>query len=200
MEVSVKYTIFTLFVLFTVSANSANIGQVFTAQPQIADYQVGERWVWQFKGVTDQGVVRAEGHDVRQVIEDNGVLSVKSQYGAIPVADIVKPETSETPRFKWPLVVGKTWIYENHWMSDDGTTGKTVQNVKILHYKEEAVSAGKFMAYTISYKGKISNSRGYNADSEEIYVYSPEVKNFIKLTQIQDDYRYVEELVEYTKP
>lgn len=39
-----------------------------------------------------------------------------------------------------------------------------------------------------------------NADSEEIYVYSPEVKNFIKLTQIQDDYRYVEELVEYTKP
>ena len=195
-----KYTIFTLFVLFTVSANSANKGQILTAQPQLADYQVGERWMWKFKGVTDQGVVRSEGHDVRKVIKDNGVLSVKSQYGVIPVSDIVKPETSETPRFKWPLVVGKTWTYENHWKSDDGTTGKTVQTAKILHYKEETVGAGKFMAYTIYYKGKISNSRGYNADSEEIYVYSPEVKNFIKLTQLQGDYRYVEELVEYTKP
>jgi hypothetical protein len=25
----------------------------------------------------------------------------------IPVSDIVKPEESETPRYKWPLEVGK---------------------------------------------------------------------------------------------
>lgn len=195
-----KSITFALFVLFTLNANSANKPHSPTEQPHASDYQVGEKWVWEFKGVTEQGEVRSEGRDVRQVIEENGALSVKSQYGTIAVSELVKPDTSETPRFKWPLQVGKTWTYESHWKSDDGTTGKTVQNVQVLAYKEEKVGAGKFMAYTISYKGKVSNSRGYNADTEEIYVYAPEVKNFIKLTQKQDDYHYVEELVEYSKP
>lgn len=195
-----KYVVIALFAVFALNANSADKFQSPAKQPVLSDYQVGEKWVWQFKGVTVQGVVRAEGRDVRQVIDDNGVLSVKSQYGTIPVSDIVKPETSQTPRFKWPLEVGKKWTYESHWKSDDGTTGKTVQSVEVLSYKEETVSAGKFMAYTISYQGNVSNSRGYNAETEEIYLYSPKVKNFIKLTQKQDDYHYVEELVEYSKP
>lgn len=195
-----KFIIFGLLLVFTVGVNSANKAQNQAEQPQLEDYQIGEQWVWQFKGTTDQGIVRSEGRDLRKVIKDKGILSVKSQYGIIPVSDIVQPESSETPRLKWPLKVGKTWIYESHWKSDDGTTGKTVQSARVLSYKEETVGAGKFMAYTISYKGNISNSRGHNAESEEIYVYAPEVKNFIKLTQIQDDYNYVEELVEYFKP
>jgi hypothetical protein len=49
------------------------------------------------------------------------------------------------------------------------------------------------------YKGKITNSRGYNADVEEVFLYAPEIKNLIKLTQSQSDYHYVEELIEYSK-
>ncbi len=66
-------------------------------------------------------------------------------------------------------------------------------------YKEETVEAGTFMAYTIKYTGKTTNSRGYNADEEEVWLYAPAVKTFIKLTQSQGDFLYVEELIEYSK-
>lgn len=49
------------------------------------------------------------------------------------------------------------------------------------------------------YKGKITNSKGYSADVEELFMYAPEIKNFIKPTQSQPDYDYVEELIEYSK-
>ena len=35
----------------------------------------------------------------------------------IPVSDFVSPEVSETPRYKWPLEVGKKWKYEKSWTS-----------------------------------------------------------------------------------
>jgi len=56
------------------------------------------------------------------------------------------------------------------------------------------------MAYTIKYKGKITNSRGYSADTEDVWWYAPSLKNFIKLTQTQDDFLYVEELIKYSNP
>jgi len=68
-----------------------------------------------------------------------------------------------------------------------------------VSFKSEKVEAGTFMAYTIQYKGKISNSRGYSAATEDVHVYAPELKTFIKLTQKQDDYLYTEELVKYSK-
>ena len=118
----------------------------------------------------------------------------------IPVTDIVKADDSETPKYDWPLEVGKKWKYENNWTSQDGTTGNQSQDAEVLSYKEETVEAGTFMAYTIKYKGKTTNSRGYNANEEEVWLYAPEVKNFIKLTQNQGDFLYVEELIEYSKP
>jgi len=69
----------------------------------------------------------------------------------------------------------------------------------VLSLKKETVEAGTFLAFTIQYKGRITNSRGYSADVEELFLYAPEVKNFIKLTQSQPDYDYVEELIEYSK-
>jgi hypothetical protein len=96
--------------------------------------------------------------------------------------------------------VGKKWKYENNWTSQDGTTGSQSQDVEILSFKEETVEAGTFMAYTIKYKGKITNSRGYSADVEDVWLYAPELKNFIKLTQTQDDFLYEEELIKYSNP
>lgn len=171
-----------------------------TQQPTLADYQVGEKWVWKYKGVTTEGEVRSDGTDTREVVSTDGVLGMTIDKDTIPVAEMVKPEESETPKYNWPLKVGKKWKYENNWTSQDGTTGKQSQDAEVLSYQEETVEAGTFMAYTIKYTGKTTNSRGYSANEEEVWLYAPAVKNFIKLTQNQGDFLYVEELIEYSKP
>ena len=170
----------------------------FTKQPTISDYKVGEKWVWKYKGVTAKGEVRSEGRDKREIVEVNGELLMTIGKDTIPVTEIVKPEVSNTPKYDWPLKVGKKWVYEENWTSQDGTTGKQRLNAEIVSYKEEKVEAGNFVAYTIHYNGKITNSRGYNAVVDEVWLYAPKVKNFIKLTQKQDDFVYNEELVEYS--
>jgi hypothetical protein len=171
-----------------------------TQQPTLADYQVGEKWVWKYKGVTTEGEVRSDGEDTRVIVSVDGVLGMTIGNDTIPLTDIVKPDESKTPKYDWPLEVGKKWKYENNWTSQDGTTGNQSQDAEVLSYQEETVAAGTFMAYTIRYTGKTSNSRGYNANEEEVWLYAPAVKNFIKLTQNQGEFSYVEELIEYSKP
>jgi hypothetical protein len=190
-------------VLLTVlifSACNDNTKSGITQQPTLADYSVGEKWVWKYKGVTAEGEVRSDGKDRREIVSANGVLGMTIGKDTIPVTEIVKPEESETPKYDWPLEVGKKWKYENNWTSQDGTTGKQSQDAEILSYQEETVEAGTFMAYTIKYTGKTTNSRGYSADETEVWIYAPAVKTFIKLTQDQGDFHYVEELIEYSKP
>ena len=169
-----------------------------TQQPTQADYKDGEKWIWKYKGVTTAGEIRAEGKDTKKIISQNGVLNMVTQHKTIPLTDIVKPVESKTPRYSWPLQVGKKWTFEQNWKSEDGTEGSTIQDAEVLSYKEETVQAGTFMAYTIKYKGKITNSKGYSADTEDIHLYAPRLKTFIKLTQSQNDYLYIEELVSYT--
>jgi hypothetical protein len=171
-----------------------------TQQPTIDDYQIGEQWVWKFKGVTSEGEVRSDGTDKRMIVQMNEGLGMTIGNDTIPLTDIVKVDESETPKYDWPLEVGKTWKYENNWTSQDGTTGTQSHQAEVLSYQEETVEAGTFKAYTIKYTGKTTNSRGYNADEEEIWLYAPAVKTFIKLTQSQGDFLYVEELIEYAKP
>lgn len=170
-----------------------------TKQPVLTDYTIGEKWVWKYKGVTDEGEVRSDGTDTRKIVDFNGALGMTIDKDTVLVSDIVKPEKSDTPRYKWPLEVGKKWKYEKDWTSQDGTTGKQSQDVEVLSFKEETVGAGTFMAYTIEYKGTVSNSRGYSAKTDEVWLYAPEIKNFIKMTQVQDDFSYIEELIEYSK-
>ncbi|MFT5953656.1 MAG: hypothetical protein ACI8QD_000494 [Cyclobacteriaceae bacterium] len=169
-------------------------------QPTLVDYQVGEKWVWKYKGVTTEGEVRSDGEDTREVVSVDGVLGMTVGNDTIPITDIVKPEESETPKYDWPLEVGKKWKYENNWTSQDGTTGNQSQDAELLSYQEETVEAGTFMAYTIKYTGKITNSRGYSANEEEVWLYAPALKTFIKFTQTQGDFLYEEELIEYLRP
>jgi len=171
-----------------------------TQQPTIEDYQLGETWIWKYKGVTTEGEVRSDGTDKRMIVQMNEGLGMTIGNDTIPLTDIVKPDESGTPKYDWPLEVGKKWKYENSWTSQDGTRGTQSQNAEVLSYQEETVEAGTFMAYTIKYTGKTTNSRGYNADEEEIWLYAPAVKTFIKLTQSQGDFNYVEELIEYSRP
>lgn len=189
---------FLTLAIFSACSSSKNFG--ISQQPTLADYKVGEKWVWKYKGITKEGEVRSDGRDAREIVSTNGILGMTIGNDTIPVAEIVKPEESETPKYSWPLEVGKKWKYENNWTSQDGTKGSQNQDAEVLSYQEETVEAGTFMAYTIKYTGKTTNSRGYNADEEEIWLYAPEVKYFIKLTQTQGDFFYEEELIEYSKP
>lgn len=188
-----------LLSLVMLSVCSTAIGSDVTLQPTLADYKDGEKWVWKYKGVTSSGEIRADGIDTKKIINKNGELFMVTAPSTFPLTDIVKPVDSKKSRYNWPLQVGKKWTLEEHWESEDGTKGSTIQDAEVLSFKAETVEAGTFMAYTIQYKGKITNTRGYSANTEDIHVYAPELKMFIKLTQIQDDYLYVEELIEYSK-
>lgn len=85
---------------------------------------------------------------------------------------------------------------EGHWKGDDCTEGAIIQDAEVLSCKEETLEAGTFMVYSIKYKDKITNSRGYySADTVDVHLYAPKAKTFIKLTQQQKDYFYVEELL-----
>lgn len=193
-----KIAIFLTLIVLSSCNNSTTFNS--TQQPTISDYQIGEKWVWKYKGVTKTGEVRSDGKDSREIISINERLGMVVGTDTIFVDDIVKPEESPTPKYDWPLNVGKKWKYEKKWTSQDGTKGSQNQDVEILSFKDETVEAGTFKAYTIKYKGNIKNSRGYNASIQDVWLYAPSVKNFIKLTQTQDDFLYVEELVEYSKP
>lgn len=195
-----KIQVLLLFVVTVLSACGHSVKSDSTNQPTLADYTVGEKWVWKYKGVTTEGEVRSDGIDTRVIVNNEGVLGMTIGEDTIPVSEIVKKDESKTPKYAWPLEVGKKWKYENNWTSQDGTTGSQNQNAEIVAYQEETVEAGTFMAYTIEYTGKTTNSRGYSADEKEVWLYAPAVKNFIKLTQNQGDFLYVEELIEYSKP
>lgn len=196
MKIQIKILLPILLLSACINSSKSTI----TKQPTLADYSVGEKWVWKYKGVTTKGEVRSDGKDTREIISFKGSLGMTIGKDTIPVTEIVKPEESETPKYKWPLKVGKKWKYENNWTSQDGTTGQQSQDAEILSYEEQTVEAGTFMAYTIKYNGKTTNSRGYSADETEVWLYAPAVKTFIKLTQNQGDFHYVEELIEYSKP
>ena len=192
-----KYLVICVF--FVLSCYVIVTTPIATQQPTQADYTEGEKWVWKYKGVTTSGEIRADGKDTQKIINQNGVLHMLTESNTIPLVNIVKPDESKSARYSWPLHVGKKWTFEERWTSDDGTKGATIQNAEVLSFKEETVEAGTFMAYTIKYKGKITNCRGYSADTEDVHLYAPKVKTFIKLTQLQKDYLYVEELIEYSE-
>jgi len=195
-----KIQLITLFSLIILCACESPKRTEITQQPTLADYVLGEKWVWKYKGVTTEGEVRSEGTDTRTIVSTDIGLCMTIGKDTIPLTEIVKPEESETPKYNWPLEVGKKWKYENNWTSQDGTSGTQNQTAEILSFREETVEAGTFMAYTIEYTGTTSNSRGYSAEEKEVWLYAPAVKNFIKLIQNQGDFRYVEELIEYSKP
>jgi hypothetical protein len=127
------------FILLIISVCSSETAAETTQQPKLADYKNGEKWVWKYKGVTNTGEIRAEGKDTKKIISQNGELFMATALRTIPLADIVKPVESKTPRYSWPLQVGKKWTFEEHWTSEDGTKGATIQDAQVLSFKQETV-------------------------------------------------------------
>ncbi|WP_461630632.1 hypothetical protein [Labilibaculum euxinus] len=169
-----------------------------TNKPSLNDYQSGEKWVWNWKR-TVEGEVRAQGEDLQEVVDYNGVLGLWNGVDTVRISTTLDQKQSNTPFRSWPLFVGKKWKYESEWENDEGTKGKTSQDVEVVSFEELNVEAGNFMAYKIEYKGMVTNSRGYKGEMSDMWWYSPELKTYIKHVNNDGYGVYVNELIHYSK-
>lgn len=174
-------------------------GTTKTNQPSLNDYTIGEKWVWKWERTVD-GAVRAAGEDIQEVVDYNGVLGFWNGIDTVQVSTTLGQEESSTPFRSWPLYVGKKWKFVSEWENNEGTTGKTSQDVEIVSWEELKVAAGTFMAYRIEYKGIVTNSRGFKGEMTDTWWYSPDLKTYI-LHVNEDGYGlYTNELIRYSNP
>jgi len=189
-----------LFVVaITVLYSCANETETVTKKPTLSEYTIGEKWTWDWKRSVD-AEVRAQGEDYQEVVKFNNSLGFYNGNDTLKTATFMDTKPSDTPLFDWPLEVGKKWKYEVKWENNEGTKGKTSQNAEIVSFKEETVAGGKFMAYKIEYKGRITNSRGFDGKLEDVFWYAPEIKSYIKHTQDDGEGLYINELTKYSNP
>ena len=183
----------TLLLLFTFCTTST------TNKPTLHDYHVGEKWVWSWKRTVD-GEIRAEGEDIQEVVDYHGSLGFWNGVDTSLISTTLNQEQRSKPFRDWPLYVGKTWKYESEWENNEGTKGKTSQDVEVVAFEDLQVIAGKFKAYKIAYKGIVTNSRGFKGELSDTWWYAPELKNYIK--HINDDGYgvYTNELTNYASP
>ncbi len=169
-----------------------------TNKPTLKDYKIGEKWIWKWNRSVD-GEVRAQGEDFQEVVDYHGELGFWNGVDTILVSTILNQKQSSTPFRDWPLYVGKKWKYVSEWENNEGTKGKTSQNVEVVAFEESTVPAGKFKAYKIEYKGIVTNSRGFKGKMTDTWWYSPDLKTYIKHVN-KDGYGvYTNELINYSK-
>lgn len=169
-----------------------------TNKPTLNDYKMGEKWVWHWQR-TVEGKVRAEGKDIQEVVDDHGVKGFWNGVDTVKISTVLNQKQDSTPFRSWPLYVGKKWKYVSEWKNNEGTTGKTSQDAKVISYEECHVPAGKFMAYKIEYKGIVTNSRGFKGKMTDTWWYAPKLKTYIKHVN-KDGYGiYTNELISYSK-
>lgn len=169
-----------------------------TEHPEKEDYKLGEKWVWKWSRAVD-GEVRASGQDIQEVVQYKGDLGIWNGMDTIPIATFLDVKPGETPFRDWPLFVGKKWKYESEWENNEGTKGKTSQNVEVVAFEEVQVDAGSFMAYKIAYSGLVTNSRGFKGEMIDTWYYAPELKTYVKHIN-KDGYGiYTNELISYKK-
>ncbi|MBA4747068.1 MAG: hypothetical protein H2058_17665 [Muricauda sp.] len=187
-----------VMISLTLALMLASCASTKTNEPIVKDYQIGEKWTWKWERKVE-GEVRAEGEDIQEVVKYNGTLGLWNGADTLEIPIAPNKNQSSTPFRNWPLQVGKKWKYEAEWENNEGTKGKTSQNVEVVSFEEMHVEAGKFMAYKIEYKGIVTNSRGFKGEMTDIWWYSPELKTYIK--HINDDGYglYTNELTSYSK-
>ena len=168
-----------------------------TAEPVLDDYQIGEKWVWEWKR-TVEGEVRAQGEDIQEVVYYNGTLGLWNGMDTVQIPATVDQKQSKTPFRNWPLQVGKKWKYVSEWENNEGTTGKTSQDVEVVSFEELSVMAGTFKAYKIEYKGIVTNSRGFKGEMTDIWWYAPALKTYIKHANYDGYGEYTNELTSYS--
>ena len=194
------YLIVMLIISACTNVPNSSATEKVAEKPIVKDYKIGETLTWDWRRSVE-GEVRAQGEDYREVVKFKNTLGF--YYGnndTVKIATVINKKASKTPLYEWPLKVGKKWKYEVKWSNDEGTTGKTSQDAEVVSYGEVTVAAGKFMAYKIEYKGRISNSRGYDAEMKDVWWYAPAIQTYIKHTQDDGEGLYINELINYSNP
>nr|WP_297785819.1 hypothetical protein [uncultured Allomuricauda sp.] len=177
----------------------SNCATTKTNEPILKDYKIGEKWIWKWERAVE-GEVRAEGEDIQEVVNYNETLGLWNGVDTVQIPSIVNQKQSSTPFRNWPLHVGKKWKYQSEWENNEGTTGKTSQDVEVVSFEKLNVAAGTYRAFKIEYKGIVTNSRGFKGEMTDIWWYAPELKTYIKHVN-EDGYGvYVNELISYSKP
>lgn len=194
---AIIYVVAILIFSACATAPKTTTNDMATEEPTLKDFKIGEKWTWKWQRSVD-GEIRAEGNDFQEVVDFNGVLGFYNGNDTLKIATILNQKPSDTPLYDWPLKVGKKWKFEVEWENNEGTKGKTSQDVEVISFNKVTVAAGKFMAYKIVYTGRITNSRGYNAKIEDIWWYAPIVKKYIKHTQNDGEGLYINELINYS--
>lgn len=194
-----KYTIIYVLAILSFGACNTTSKPSASEEPIVSDFKIGEKWTWKWQRSVN-GEVQAQGEDYQEVVKYKNTLGFNYGKDTVKIETILNRKPSKTPQYDWPLKVGKKWKYEMEWENNEGTTGKTSQDVEIVSFKEETVAAGKFMAYKIEYKGRISNSRGFDGKLVDVWWYAPAIKTYIKHTQDDGEGLYINELINYSKP
>lgn len=176
----------------------SNCSTLTTDKPTLNDYKIGEKWVWKWSRSVD-GEVRAEGEDIQEVVDYDGELGFWNGVDTVQISTNLDQKQSSKPFRDWPIYVGKKWKYESEWENNEGTKGKTSQDVEVVVFEELTVVAGKFMAYKIEYKGIVTNSRGFKGEMSDTWWYSPDLKTYIKHVNNDGYGVYTNELISYSK-
>jgi hypothetical protein len=163
--------------------------------PTSIDFDVGERWEW---ARINNETKKPEWNFFRTVVSQNGTKLFFDGKNNTPITQTFLGGNSEKPSRVWPIKIGKKWDYKNEFTSADGTLVITSQRVEVLSFEEVTVTAGKFMAYKIAYRGTFRNSRGTGA-MNETYWYAPSLKADVKyISEDGKDYFYQRELITYS--
>ncbi len=169
--------------------------------PTSSDFNIGEQWEW---ARINNETKKPQYNFFRRVASENGKKSFVERKKHTQITQTFLGGSPENPSRVWPLKVGHKWVYKNEFTSVVGVSVVTNQSVEVISFEEVTVTAGKFMAYKITYIGTYRNSIGEKELDEgvynETYWYAPSVKADVKyISENGKDYFYLRELIKYSK-
>ena len=171
--------------------------EIVTKKPTLSDYEIGEKWTWKWKRTTE-GKTRGEGEAYQEVVKFKNSLGFsRNGTDTTLIANEINNNRG-TSYLRWPLKVGKKWVFDEDWESYDGTKGHTKQEAEVVSFEELTVAAGKFMAYKVLLKGRMTNERGFDGKTIDIWWYAPAIRKYVKHTQDDGAGLYVKELINYS--
>ena len=161
-----KSQIIIFLALIMLSACSSITKSGITQQPTLADYQVGEKWVWKYKGVTTEGEVRSDGKDTREIVIADGVLGMTIGKDTVPVTDIVKKDESKKP-YEKAIDFSEVLGAKMHLLMVN-TPNKFITSAKANKRMKKFAEHFKFSKYTTNIYNDLSIEKGIMNFSQSI--------------------------------
>lgn len=152
------------------------------------DVKVGDRWQfavyytvasttpsrnWLITSVSETSI---EG------TEDGGPLTLTRELNVI---ESPRQRESNPRLLSFPLTIGKRWHYESDWLfKPKGSNGHVAVGVSVIAYESVKVPAGKFDAFKLTSKEKLSGTSPigsrYDGETSRTYWYAPAARAIVK--------------------